>query len=71
MSTKLQGFAAMTKEKRTAIASKGGRAAHAVGRAHEWTVEEARAAGRKGGSVPRRTAFAAPQPAAGEQAGEP
>lgn len=31
------------------IASKGGKAAHAKGRAHEFTSEEGRAAGRKGG----------------------
>jgi len=36
-------------EKQRLIASKGGRAAHAKGTAHEWSPEEARAAGRKGG----------------------
>jgi len=36
-------------EKQRLIASKGGRAAHAKGTAHEWSAEEARAAGRKGG----------------------
>jgi uncharacterized protein len=44
-----RGFAAMDPETRRAIASKGGRAAHAQGRAHEFTSEEARAAGTKGG----------------------
>ena len=36
------------------IASKGGRAAHAKGTAHEWTTDEARRAGRKGGEVVSR-----------------
>lgn len=43
------GFAAMAPEKRREIASRGGRAAHAAGRAHEFTPEEARWAGRLGG----------------------
>lgn len=46
-----RGFASMDPEKQKRIASKGGKAAHARGRAHEWTVEEARAAGRKGGNA--------------------
>jgi general stress protein YciG len=46
-----RGFAAMDREKQRAIASKGGRAAHAKGTAHEFTTEEARAAGRKGGQA--------------------
>jgi general stress protein YciG len=41
----------MSREKQRAIASKGGKAAHAQGTAHEFTSEEARAAGRKGGIV--------------------
>lgn len=44
-----RGFASMDEEKQRAIASKGGRAAHEQGKAHEWTSEEAREAGRKGG----------------------
>lgn len=44
-----RGFASMSKEKQREIASKGGRAAHLKGTAHQWTTEEARAAGRKGG----------------------
>ena len=44
-----QGFASMDREKQRKIASKGGRAAHRKGTAHEWTTEEARAAGRIGG----------------------
>jgi general stress protein YciG len=43
----------MTVEKQREIASKGGRAAHQKGTAHEWTSEEARTAGRKGGQVSR------------------
>ncbi len=49
-----RGFASMDPEKQRSIASKGGKAAHAKGRAHEWTVEEAREAGRKGGSASHR-----------------
>ena len=44
-----RGFASMDREKQREIASKGGRAAHEKGTAHEWNTEEARAAGRKGG----------------------
>jgi len=39
----------MSPEKQREIASKGGRVAHEKGSAHEWTVDEARSAGRKGG----------------------
>ena len=48
-----RGFASMNEEKQRAIASMGGRAAHAQGRAHEFTQDEARAAGRKGGQAVR------------------
>lgn len=44
-----RGFAAMTPEQRSALSSRGGRAAHVAGTAHEWNAESARAAGRKGG----------------------
>lgn len=44
-----RGFAAMDPEKQKEIARKGGRAAHEKGTAHEFTSEEARNAGRKGG----------------------
>ena len=44
-----RGFASMDEETRRRIASKGGRAAHRKGTAHEFTPEEAREAGRKGG----------------------
>jgi uncharacterized protein len=43
----------MSPEKQREIASKGGRAAHEKGTAHEWTADEARNAGRKGGQVSR------------------
>lgn len=44
-----RGFAGMDTSKQREIASKGGRAAHQKGTAHEFSSEEARAAGRKGG----------------------
>jgi len=44
---RLRGFAAMSPEKKREIASLGGRAAHASGRAHQFSSEEARAAGKK------------------------
>jgi general stress protein YciG len=48
-----RGFASMSMEKQREIASKGGRAAHLKGTAHQWTSEEARNAGRKGGQISR------------------
>ena len=44
-----RGFAAMDADQQREIASKGGRAAHEQGTAHEFSPDEARAAGRKGG----------------------
>jgi|SRR5882672_3063592 len=49
-----RGFASMDMGKQREIASKGGKAAHAQGRAHEFTPDEARVAGRKGGEVVSR-----------------
>ena len=52
-----RGFASMDTHRQREIARKGGRAAHEKGKAHEFTPDEARAAGRKGGekvSVNRR-----------------
>ncbi len=46
-----RGFAAMDENRQRQIASKGGRAAHDKGTAHEFTPDEARAAGRKGGET--------------------
>lgn len=48
-----RGFSAMDKAKQREIASKGGKAAHQKGTAHEFTSEEAREAGRKGGASSR------------------
>ncbi|AAM42095.1 stress-induced protein [Xanthomonas campestris pv. campestris] len=47
--TSNRGFASMDEDKQREIASKGGKAAHASGNAHEFDSEEAREAGRKGG----------------------
>ena len=49
-----RGFASMDLCKQREIASKGGKAAHAQGRAHEFTADEARDAGRKGGEIVSR-----------------
>lgn len=57
-----RGFASMDRAKQREIASKGGRAAHRKGTGHEWTSEEARDAGRKGGLAKRRISAAVTQP---------
>jgi general stress protein YciG len=49
-----RGFASMDTGKQREIASKGGKAAHAQGRAHEFSADEARVAGCKGGEVVSR-----------------
>jgi uncharacterized protein len=49
-----RGFASMDPSRQKEIASKGGKAAHAKGTAHEWTPDEARQAGRKGGEAVSR-----------------
>jgi general stress protein YciG len=49
-----RGFASMDRTKQRDIASRGGKAAHQKGTAHEWTSEEAREAGRKGGMASHR-----------------
>ncbi|MBG8552141.1 KGG domain-containing protein [Hymenobacter guriensis] len=61
--TSMRGFASMDPETQRRIASEGGRASHLSGRGHQWTSEEARAAGRKGGQASRT------QPAAARAAG--
>lgn len=53
MSTADRGFASMDRAKQREIASKGGKAAHKAGTAHEWTKEEAAVAGKKGGMATR------------------
>lgn len=68
-----RGFASMEPSLQRAIASKGGRAAHRSGNAHEFTPEEARRAGRmsrknaagRGGDAPAAT----PRPDLPEQQG--
>lgn len=57
-----RGFASMSPEKQREIASKGGRAAHVKGTAHEWTSDEARHAGRKGGMISRGGRGRLPEP---------
>lgn len=59
MSKAERGFASMDHTKQREIASKGGKAAHQKGTAHEWTRAEAREGGRKGGLTRRRSQ---PQP---------
>ena len=54
MATEDRGFASMERNKQREIASKGGKAAHQKGTAHEWTSEEARETGRKGGMASHR-----------------
>ncbi|MBD6616777.1 stress-induced protein [Komarekiella sp. 'clone 1'] len=49
--TSKRGFASMDEDKQREIASKGGQAAHEKGTAHEFTSEEAREAGQKGGEA--------------------
>lgn len=51
MSKQNRGFASMDAAKRREIASKGGKAAHEKGTAHQWTSEEASAAGKAGGAI--------------------
>jgi len=67
MATEDRGFASMDRDKQREIASKGGRAAHKIGAAHEWTREEAQAAGRKGGLARHRK----PQPESAPVVGAP
>ena len=62
-----RGFASMSPEKQRKVAAAGGRMAHRKGTGHEWTTDEAREAGRKGGlaSAARRltnTPDAGPDP---------
>ena len=64
-----RGFASMDRNKQREIASKGGKAAHQKGTAHEWTSEEAREAGRKGGMASHRRKQQQQQP--GEESANP
>ncbi len=74
-----RGFAAMDRDRVKEIASKGGKAAHAAGTAHQFSSDEARNAGRKGGMAPhvrrggvrrRPTEAAPPAQGQGEQSGD-
>lgn len=65
-----RGFASMERSKQREIASKGGKAAHRKGAAHEWTREEAQAAGRKGG-LARHRKSTTPTPSAPAAPPEP
>lgn len=60
----------MDRAKQREIASKGGRAAHQKGTAHEWTREEAREAGRKGGIMSHRRPEDSQPPAPDNEEGE-
>ena len=60
--TSKRGFASMDPQRQREIASLGGKAAHASGKAHEFNTAEAREAGRKGGRAGRRTAANASGP---------
>jgi uncharacterized protein len=60
----------MSPEKQREIASKGGRAAHEKGTAHEWTPEEARTAGRKGGQISRGGRGRLVSPSSGSYTGQ-
>jgi general stress protein YciG len=61
-----RGFASMDRAKQREIASKGGKAAHQKGTAHEWTSEEAREAGRKGGMASHRRRKEMTEPMGGD-----
>jgi hypothetical protein len=58
-----RGFASMDPQRQREIASLGGKAAHASGRAHEFNSAEAREAGRKGGRAGRRKSAEGSAPA--------
>lgn len=66
-----RGFAAMDRSKVSEIASKGGKAAHAAGTAHQFTSDEARAAGKKGGVAPHVRRGRGPRSSATIPAAEP
>ena len=60
-----RGFALLDPDRVRTLAQKGGRAAHAAGVAHQYTVEEARAAGKKGGAVTAKARRKTPLAATG------
>jgi general stress protein YciG len=63
-----RGFASMDPQRQREIASEGGRAAHEKGTAHEFTSEEAREAGRKGGMARSANRRSAAQSSSGSHA---
>lgn len=65
-----RGFAAMDPQRQRDIASEGGRAAHEQGKAHKFTPEEAREAGRKGGMASGAARASRSKARAAAQAGE-
>ena len=65
-----RGFASMDRNKQREIASKGGKAAHQKGTAHEWTSEEAREAGRKGGMASHRRKQQQQEPSSSEESSD-
>ncbi len=65
-----RGFASMDRARQREIASKGGKAAHQKGTAHEWTSEEARDAGRKGGLASHRRRREQKEPGTGGDTGD-
>jgi general stress protein YciG len=66
-----RGFASMDPTKQRELASKGGKAAHLKGTAHEWSSQEAREAGRKGGLASRKRHEVARAPVTEHQSVEP
>jgi general stress protein YciG len=54
--THMRGFASLSKEQRYEVASRGGKAGHALGTAHKFTSAEASAAGKKGGRARQKNA---------------
>jgi uncharacterized protein len=66
-----RGFASMDPQRQREIASQGGRAAHEKGTAHEFTSEEARAAGRKGGQARSQSRANARNGSSQESSGSP
>jgi general stress protein YciG len=60
----------MDRARQREIASKGGKAAHQKGTAHEWTSEEARDAGRKGGLASHRRRREQKEPSGGGEGSE-
>ena len=68
MGIEKRGFASMESTRLKELSGQGGRKAHALGRAHKWTREEARAAGLR--SVAQRRLRKAQAEAAAKNEGE-